>query len=437
MSIWSDIQDRSSGDSVRKEDAFVCTKENPMVPDLDAKTDRLLREVDSFKCFSSFIPGKIHDEVDVILKDQEIREVTVTLDELVKELERLEDELEKRKKAGADEKELGEIQEIQDKLSRLKDIITYCRKNGLSEYTFEVELLGKYTRVNGKPTIYLMWGTLMHKKDHENLTAIVYVHELMHAYFDMHYDAKGNYIPHPHCSVIEEPIAEFGMLRFMEMFDRVDPSRRILGKAISHVKAKKNSFGVCHYGFGYYLYEDRNNFCTNWVDLFHMSCLGIDEFGTSMKAYKSLISTITYPSHEYLCEEALYKVVRPKRFFFTTNVGFYWPTAGYGKERMEAPISKDVCTRSEFRMDYRYMGPQKVYITFADGKGFKIRGKATICKNSSSSNPLGMRFNIAGDKQLVSAYASRFMPGGKIKFLFYEDSQAQGGNLAEWIARKI
>ena len=48
--------------------------------------------------------------VDVILKDQEIREVTVTLDELVNELERLEDELEKRNKAGADEEELGEIQ---------------------------------------------------------------------------------------------------------------------------------------------------------------------------------------------------------------------------------------------------------------------------------------------------------------------------------------
>lgn len=432
MSIWSDIEDRSSGDSVRKEDAFVCTKENPMVPDLDAKTDRLLREVDSFTCFSSFIPGKIHDEVDVILKDQEIREVTVTLDELVKELERLEDELEKRNKAGVGQEELGEIQ---GKIFRLKDIIAYCRKNGLSEYTFEVELLGKYTRVNGKPTIYLMWGTLMHKKDHENLTAIVYVHELMHAYFDIHYDEKGNYIPHPHCPVIEEPIAEFGMLRFMEMFDRVNPSLGILGKAISHVKAKKNSFGVCHYGFGYYLYEDRNNFCTNWVDLFHMSCLGIDEFGTAMGAYQSLISPITYPSHEYLCEEALYKVVRPKRFFFTTNVGVYRPTAGYGKKRMEAPISKDVCTRSEFRMDYRYMGPHEVYITFADGKGFKIRGKSTICKNSSSSNPLGMRFNIARDKQLVINYASHFKTGGQ--FLFYEDSQAQGGNLAEWIARKI
>ena len=422
------------GDTIREEDAFVCTKENPKVPDLDAKTDILLREVDSFTCFSSFIPGEIHDEVDVILKDQEIREVTVTLAELVKELERLEDELEKRNKAGADEKELGEIQEIQDKLFRLKDIIAYCRKNGLSEYTFEVELLGKYTRVNGKPTIYLMWGTLMHKKDHENLTAIVYVHELMHAYFDMHYDAKGNYIPHPHCSVIEEPIAEFGMLRFMEMFDRVDPSRRILGKAISHVKAKKNSFGVCHYGFGYYLYEDRNNFCTNWVDLFHMSCLGIDEFGTSMKAYKSLISTITYPSHEYLCEEALYKVVRPKRFFFTTNVGVYRPTAGYGKKRMEAPISKDVCARSEFRMDYRYMGPQEVYITFVDKKGFKIRGRSTICKNSSSK-PFGMRFNIVSDTQLVINFDSHFKTGGQ--FLFYEESQAQGGNVAEWIARKI
>lgn len=342
-----------------------------MVPDLDARTSELLCNVDCFKCFSSFIPGEIHDEVDVILKDQEIREVTVTLAELVKELERLEDELEKRKKAGVGQEELGEIQ---GKIFRLKDIIAYCRKNGLSEYTFEVELLGKYTRVNGKPTIYLMWGTLMHKKDHENLTAIVYVHELMHAYFDMHYDAKGNYLPHPHCPVIEEPIAEFGMLRFMEMFDRANPSLGILGKAISHVKAKKNSFGVCHYGFGYYLYEDRKKFCTNWVDLFHMSCLGIDEFGTAMGAYQSLISPITYPSHEYLCEEALYKVVRPKRFFFTTNVGFYRPTAGYGKERMEAPVSKAVCNCAQFRTDYRYMGPQKVYITFADGKGFKIRG---------------------------------------------------------------
>ena len=422
------------GDTIREEDAFVCKKENLMVPDLDARTSELLCNVDRFKCFSSFIPGEIHDVVDVILKDQEIREVTVTLAELVKELERLEDELEKRKKAGVGQEELGEIQ---GKIFRLKDIIAYCRKNGLSEYTFEVELLGKYTRVNGKPTIYLMWGTLMHKKDHENLTAIVYVHELMHAYFDMHYDAKGNYLPHPHCPVIEEPIAEFGMLRFMEMFDRVNPSLGILGKAISHVKAKKNSFGVCHYGFGYYLYEDRNNFCTNWVDLFHMSCLGIDEFGTSMKAYKSLISPITYPSHEYLCEEALYKVVRPKRFFFTTNVGVYRPTAGYGKERMEAPVSKAVCNCAQFRTDYRYMGPHEVYITFADGKGFMIRGEARICKKSSSSNPFGMRFNIAGDKQLVSAYASRFMPGGKIKFLFYEDSQAQGGNLAEWIARII
>ena len=420
------------GDTIREEDAFVCKKENLMVPDLDARTSELLCNVDCFKCFSSFIPGEIHDEVDVILKDQEIREVTVTLAELVKELERLEDELEKRKKAGVGQEELGEIQ---GKIFRLKDIIAYCRKNGLSEYTFEVELLGKYTRVNGKPTIYLMWGTLMHKKDHENLTAIVYVHELMHAYFDMHYDEKGNYLPHPHCSVIEEPIAEFGMLRFMEMFDRANPSLGILGKAISHVKAKKNSFGVCHYGFGYYLYEDRNNFCTNWVDLFHMSCLGIDEFGTAMGAYQSLISTITYPSHEYLCEEALYKVVRPKRFFFTTNVTFYSPTLNHPGKRMEAPISKDVCTRSEFRMDYRYMGPQKVYITFADGKGFKIRGAATICKNSSSSNPFGMRFNIVSDTQLVINYASHFKTGGQ--FLFYEDSQSQGGNLAEWIARKI
>ena len=52
MSIWSDIQDRSMGESIRKEDAFVCKKENPMVPDLDARTSELLCNVDCFKCFS-------------------------------------------------------------------------------------------------------------------------------------------------------------------------------------------------------------------------------------------------------------------------------------------------------------------------------------------------------------------------------------------------
>ena len=140
MSIWSDMQDRSTGEIIRKEVAFVYIKESPGVRDLDARTSELLCNVDRFKCFSSFIPGEVHDEVDVILKDQEIREVTVTLAELVKELERLEDELEKRNKAGADEEELGEIQ---GKISRLKDIIAYCRIKGLSKYSLEVALISK------------------------------------------------------------------------------------------------------------------------------------------------------------------------------------------------------------------------------------------------------------------------------------------------------
>ena len=101
---------------------------------------------------------------------------------------------------------------------------------------------------------------------------------------------------------------------------------------------------------------------------------------------------------------------------------------------MEAPVSKAVCNCAQFRTDYRYMGPQEVYITFVDEKGFKIRGRSTICKNSSSK-PFGMRFNIVSDTQLVINFDSHFKTGGQ--FLFYEDFQAQGGNLAEWIARKI
>ena len=115
------------GDTIREEDAFVCTKENPKVPDLDARTSELLCNGDCFKCFSSFIPGDIHDEVDVILKDQEIREVTVTLAELVKELERLEDELEKRKKPVSGRRNLVKSRE---KYFALKILLPTVGKTG-------------------------------------------------------------------------------------------------------------------------------------------------------------------------------------------------------------------------------------------------------------------------------------------------------------------
>ena len=71
MSIWTDIQRRSAGDIVRKEDSFIYTKASPSVPDLDGETDKLLREVDAFTGYPPFIPGDIHEKVQVVLKEDE------------------------------------------------------------------------------------------------------------------------------------------------------------------------------------------------------------------------------------------------------------------------------------------------------------------------------------------------------------------------------
>ena len=437
MSIWSDIQDRSEGKAMRKEDSFIYTKANPCVPDLDVETIKLLHEVDVFTGYPPFIPGDLHEKVLVVLKDRETRNVTVSLDQLKNELSRLEDELKKMENAEADQEELGEIQK---RISRLKGIIASCIKAGKTGFTFEVELLGKYVRENdgtpkGRPTIYLMWGTLKKKPNPTALTAIVYVHELMHAFFDMHEDDGGmNYIPHSYIREIEEPLAEFGMLSFMEMFDRIHPKDKLLECAKAHVKEKKESLGICHYGYGYYVFEDRRNFCVDWVSLFYRSCLFIDESDNDVIAYKSMISPISYPIHEYLCETTLFKILRPKRFCFSSNVGIY-PVGAKHIKRIEIPISKGICDCRVFRADYLFMAPLEVYITFVDSSGVRVRGKSMIYKKTSKKAPIRARFYIDKDKELLDKYESTLKTGGN--YLFYEDIPADGDNLAKWIAKRI
>ena len=421
----------------RKEDAFVYTKDSSVIDGFNDETVDILHRIDEFICFSPFIPGAIHNGLEVILKDRETLEISKTLAELNEEIQRLEKELENLK-ANADQAVIGEIQE---RIRRLKEVVASCIKTGKSTYVFEVELLGKYVRVNdgtpkGKPAIYLMWETLKRHSDFVNLTAITYIHELMHAYFDMHYDKHGNHVPHPYCPELEEPLAEFGMLSFMEKFDRAFPSYKILETAIANVSRKKKHLGTCHYGFGHFLFEDKNNFCVNWVDLFRLSCLSIDESGKDLKSYKSMISPIRYPFHEYLCETALYKVIAPKRFHFTK----YVQGSSRGMTKLAGPsgaidrldIHVDI-KEKQFLADYLYRAPLDVVITFVGKSGVRIRGEAKIYKASKGSK--GARFYIEKDKFLLTQYALTFKK--KVRFLFYEDKLADSLNPAEWIAKEI
>lgn len=85
----------------------------------------------------------------------------------------------------------------------------------------------------------------------EEHLAVVYVHEMIHAYFRQNVIEDGD---NDWIKKIEEPIVESAMLRFFEFFD----NGRLLGFAKKHVQRKQYSLDIAFYGFGLYLYNNAN-----------------------------------------------------------------------------------------------------------------------------------------------------------------------------------
>jgi len=78
-----------------------------------------------------------------------------------------------------------------------------------------------------------------------------YIHEMMHAFYDA--DLRN---PMNDAEYAEEPLAEYGMLHFVESFVRSHPEHSdMLMHAKYSVNAKQFDLGIAHYGFGAYLYE--------------------------------------------------------------------------------------------------------------------------------------------------------------------------------------
>jgi hypothetical protein len=150
-----------------------------------------------------------------------------------------------------------------------------------------------------------------------------------------------------------------------------------------------------------------------------------------------MISPISYPFHEYLCETTLFKILRPKRFYFIKEVvgssrsstKISCPAGTI--DRIDISIWEEVCNNKQFQKDYLYLLPMDVDITFLERKGCRIKGNAKIYRR----DPKGARIYIESDKDLLSQYAASFK--GKVRFLLYEDKPADGSKPAEWIAKMI
>ena len=453
MSAWGEMRKRSSGEILRKEDMVMFWKYASFRGILSPETEKMLSDIYSFKEFAPFLPSDIlveDGQVKVFLDEEDVREVNVPLDKIieardllikeVKHLEQIFDKLRNSKKP--DQEMMGKLEKkiarLRKRIEKLNDIIRKAIAAGKSCWSFIVEVYGRYWRdektdnhgIYSKstkaPEIHLMMRGIerLSKEWHvsiEKMTGIIFVHELMHAFFDKH----DPYVNHPDYNIIEEPIAEYGMLCFMEMFERCHPEYKgIVDTAKDFVESKQYGDGVCHYGFGRFLFDDKVDFCVDWVSLFRLSWPSLIIRHEERQVYGSLISEIRYPNNERFCESMLFDVLKPRRFFFS-GIKSVWDKNG--EEELYFTVNAKVARSLSFMVEY----PRgvKVHITFRDkALSNQFEGEATIVLNDT-------RFYIKDD--LLNKYATVFGKTDHRPFAFYEEKPSDGIHPAEWIAIEL
>ena len=204
MSIWSGMQDRSSGDIVRKEDANwgrLRFGVDESVKLLDSEKVTIIDSaLESFTFGGFFKLDKMLSKLEVklvISPDTPKRIVPSGISEWVlyweNELQRLE------KVLGPEYKN---IQFYKDALKELKK--AQKEVNAWSA----MALHGRYDRFQKKIILY---PNNMPGKDRKEYLVTTFVHEAMHAYFDRHPREL-----FPYVATVEEPLAEFGMLLFLK-----------------------------------------------------------------------------------------------------------------------------------------------------------------------------------------------------------------------------
>lgn len=443
MALWSEMTKRSTGLVIREEDMHLSFLQKGTYKGvLTSETKTILSRIYDFLCFPQFDPKDLlldKGDVVVFLDDKKERIYVVTPeeleDELIKtneEIQHLRDLLEMLGQSKRDDKRLSELYDKIDSLKKKAAEIE--RRLRDKDYVIKTELLGYYCRSiladgSSQPEIHLMIGTL---GNDYILTAITFVHELMHAYFDHHDPVIG----HPECRSIEEPLAEYGMLCFMERFSYVFSCYTgLMYRAETLVMNERFYLGGCDYGYGYYLFKDKGRFGADWISLFHEYAPLLCMNGAEVRAYGSMISPIRYPKNERACEFTLLEVLKPVRFHFKADARYFCGTKGHPSDRIIIRVAKEVYDDTDFVNDY-LIASSVIKITFEDSKGYRFSGEAKVYKGESAAHPERMRFWIEGDKSLLGWYNTTYGPVTK-SFSFAEIRPGVGACHPEWIAREI
>ena len=204
MSIWSDMEDRSSGDIVRKEDANWGRLRFGVDESVKLLDSEIVMIIDAaLKSFTFGGFSKLDKMLStlgvtlVISPDTPKRIVPSGISEWVlyweNELQRLE------KVLGPDDKNNQFYKDALEEHEKAKKEV---------DAWSAMALLGRYDRFQKKIILY---PNNMPGQDRKGYLVTTFVHEAMHAYFDRHPREL-----FPYVATVEEPLAEFGMLLFLK-----------------------------------------------------------------------------------------------------------------------------------------------------------------------------------------------------------------------------
>ena len=194
MSIWSDIEDRSMGDTVRKEDELL-TKEEILF--LQACT-LLPFKIGSFSSIDDLL-----EKLGVCIQIAPDIEYHVVPSELLREKDYWEKERKKWKEDSPEYKEISDtLEKLYEEECAWKTFPIrgeYLREDKIIKL-YPKEMREEYDRDGGKTPGLSMYSLLVSTLAHES----------MHAYFD-----RTVHRSLPYVGRVEEPLAEFGMLLYL------------------------------------------------------------------------------------------------------------------------------------------------------------------------------------------------------------------------------
>lgn len=162
---------------------------------------------------------------------------------------------------------------------------------------------GQYNQSEKKITLFKK-NITDNVKDLEEIKASTILHELMHAYFDCGLSRK------PNLELIEEPLAEAGMLDFL-----YHCNGRLFDNVLQRVAEKKNTPRIAHYGFGAYIHQQSKDEVGTLYELYYKilhkgCCIDVNKFIEGLNEYGEYKEIVREPSPDDKKYELLRSILK-------------------------------------------------------------------------------------------------------------------------------